>query len=363
MLKAGHINDVIAASYSRLLVDEYQDCSIRQHAVVYYASAVLPTCIVGDPVQAIFGFGDDPLADWEQHVCAHFAVAKQLNRPWRWINARAEELGHWLLEVRRKLLAHEPIDLRDAPGAVTWVQLDGTAADHLKLLEAGRVPPPGGTGSVLIIGESTNPASQQRFAAQIPGAVTVEAVDLRDLVSFARDLDVNAPDALDQIAGFAQSVMTNVGAADLVRRVNTISRGAEHREPSAVEKAALAFQRDRTHGRIADLLVEINKEGGVRAHRPALLRACNRALQMCAGSEGVGFTEAAIRVREQNRFQGRTLPKRAVGSTLLLKGLEAEVAVILNADDLDARNLYVAMTRGSERLTVCSRNAVLSPNW
>jgi hypothetical protein len=34
-----------------------------------------------------------------------------------------------------------------------------------------------------------------------------------------------------------------------------------------------------------------------------------------------------------------------VGSTLLLKGLEAEISVILNAGGLDARNLYVAMTR------------------
>ncbi len=54
LLKAGHINDVVASSYSRLLVDEYQDCSIRQHAIVYCAAKVLPTCVVGDPVQSIF---------------------------------------------------------------------------------------------------------------------------------------------------------------------------------------------------------------------------------------------------------------------------------------------------------------------
>ena len=27
LLKAGHVNDVLAASYARLIVDEYQDCS------------------------------------------------------------------------------------------------------------------------------------------------------------------------------------------------------------------------------------------------------------------------------------------------------------------------------------------------
>jgi DNA helicase-2/ATP-dependent DNA helicase PcrA len=101
----------------------------------------------------------------------------------------------------------------------------------------------------------------------------------------------------------------------------------------------------------------------VRAHRPAVLRACLRALQLCNGPSGMSFREAAVYVREQNRLQGRPLPRRAVGSTLLLKGLEAEVAVILDADALDARNLYVAMTRGSKRVLVCARSHSLRPAW
>ena len=49
-----------------------------------------------------------------------------------------------------------------------------------------------------------------------------------------------------------------------------------------------------------------------------------------------------------------------MGSTLLLKGLEAEVAVVLDAGNLDARNLYVAITRGSKKLIVCSESPVLN---
>jgi ATP-dependent exoDNAse (exonuclease V) beta subunit len=45
---------------------------------------------------------------------------------------------------------------------------------------------------------------------------------------------------------------------------------------------------------------------------------------------------------------------------LLLKGLEAEVAVVLYADVMDARNLYVALTRGSKKLVVCSKSKVLT---
>ena len=95
-------------------------------------------------------------------------------------------------------------------------------------------------------------------------------------------------------------------------------------------------------------------------HRPAVLRGGIKALKLCDGTEGLSFHDAAILVREENRLVGRPLPKRAVGSTLLLKGLEAEVAVILNAGAMNARNLYVAMTRGSKLFEVCSQSAVLN---
>jgi hypothetical protein len=362
LLKAGHINDIVAATYSRLLVDEYQDCSIHQHAIVYRAARVLPTCVVGDPVQAIFGFGDDALADWDGHVCKHFPSAGELTHPWRWVNADAEELGQWLLDVRKRLLAGQSIDLQSAPAAVTWIELDGSRGDYAKLLQAGRVRA-SAAGSVLIIGESTNPASQQKFASETPGAVTVEAVDLRDLVTFARSLDLSAPNALRTIAEFAERLMTNVGADDLVRRVGIISRGTSRKEPSDVERSAIAFENDRCHRKAMDLLVEFNKDAGVRVYRPGVFRACIRALELCCGPETMSFHDAAIRIREQGRVLGRALPRRAVGSTLLLKGLESEIAVILDADSLSARNLYVAMTRGSKKLTVCARNPVLRPSW
>ena len=361
LLKAGHVSDIIAASYARLIVDEYQDCSIRQHVMVAYAAQTLPTCVLGDPMQAIFGFGQDNLAKWNEEVCAYFPLLGELSTPWRWINAGAEPLGRWLLEVRGKLLRGESIDLRLAPAAVSWVELDGTE-DHQRRLAAARVRPPDGKGCVLIIGDSTSPESQRQFASQTPGAVTVEAVDLRDLVSFAKNFNLAASDALGRLAQFGQSIMTNVGAADLVQRVQSLARGTARNPPSDVERAALAFIRAPSHRAAVEVLVEIGKQGGVRPHRPAVLRACINALQLCHGSDDVSFHDAAIRMREQNRLIGRPLPNRAVGSTLLLKGLEAEAVVVLNADQMDARNLYVAMTRGSRALIICSSVPILNPH-
>lgn len=358
LLKAGHVADVLKASYARLIVDEYQDCSIRQHAVIAYAAQTLPTCVLGDPMQSIFGFGGDDLVKWDEQVCSYFPLAGELATPWRWINAGAEQLGLWLLDVRSKLLRGEPLDIRTAPDGVTWVHLDGTN-DHEKRLDAARVRPPSADGRVLIIGDSTSPDSQRRFASQTPGAVTVEAVDLKDLVAFAKRFDLASPHALQHLAEFAQSVMRNVGAANFIQRMSALQRGTARTAPTEAEGVALAFVRDPSHRRAVEVLVEIGKQVGVTTHRPGVLRACIKALQLCDGTEGLSFPDAAIRMREQYRLLGRPLPKRAVGSTLLLKGLEAEVAVILNVEALDAKNLYVAMTRGSKKLVVCASNPLL----
>ena len=74
LVAAGHLNDVLAASFAHLFVDEYQDCSIRQHSLVTWLAQSLPTAIVGDPFQSIFGFGGDPLADWQAESSRFFRL-------------------------------------------------------------------------------------------------------------------------------------------------------------------------------------------------------------------------------------------------------------------------------------------------
>jgi AAA domain len=140
LLKAGHIGDALNATYERLFVDEYQDCSFRQHAIVYYAAHWLPTCVLGDPLQSIFGFDvKDPLAEWEKHVCGFFPAVAELDVPWRWINAGTEVIGQWLLRIREQLLTGEPINLQEAPAGIQWISLDGGPNDHVKLLDAALV--------------------------------------------------------------------------------------------------------------------------------------------------------------------------------------------------------------------------------
>ena len=96
-------------------------------------------------------------------------------------------------------------------------------------------------GHVLIIGDSMSPPSQQRLASQLPGATVIEAVDLRDLVSFATRLDLASADAVRVVAEFASSLMTATSADELIARLTTINAGRSRKEISPLEQAALDF--------------------------------------------------------------------------------------------------------------------------
>ena len=363
LLQQQHIDDIIDASYDRLLVDEYQDCLTIQHKLVSELARTLPCCVMGDPVQAIFGFGQNRLVEWDNHVIPTFPAAAELNQPWRWINAGAQELGQWLLDTRTRFLKGQAIDLGESPNAVSWIELHGTPRDRDKHLKACRTRPPNAQGTVLVIADSTNPDAQRRFASQTPGAVAIESVDLRDFVAFAQDFDIEAEDALSAAATFAQSMMTGIGATDLVRRVGVLRRGRNRRDASQLERQAMAFEDQRTFNSLAVLFSSMSEAGGVRTYRPTVLSACLRAINRCEADATLSFAEAATFEREQYRHAGREIPKRAVGSTLLLKGLESDVVVIHDAHRLNARNLYVALTRGARRTVICSRYSSWTPTW
>jgi AAA domain len=361
LLSNGDISDALKATYSRLIVDEYQDCTLLQHNIIGWMASVLPTCVLGDPLQAIFGFRGEPTVDWVKDVHHLFPPLGELATPWRWRNAGTEMLGNWLLGARCLLLAGQPIDLRDAPAEVTWVRLPAAPnAAHLLRLEAARTTAPTPHGTVLVIGDSTNPPGQRQVASQTPGATTVEAVDLRDLTAFGRTFDPNAANALRGLVLFAAEMMTNLGPAELLRRVETLAKGTARKEASAEETAALAFQSTPSFATALEALRTFEYAPNVRVFRPEVLDVCQTALQSAARAE-CSFQEAVVRARERNRHLGRPATRRAVGSTLLLKGLEADVAVVLNPGVMDAGHLYVALTRGATRLVVCSQTPVLAP--
>lgn len=166
------------------------------------------------------------------------------------------------------------------------------------------------------------------------------------MTNFARVFDVAADDSFTQLVTFAAKLMTGGGPGAFLQRVETVRAGRSRLAQSSAETAAVNFQYEPTMAGAAHLLSELSGQQGNRVYRPDALRCCIAAMQSSV-EMGVTFHAASLLMRERNRYVGRPLGGRSVGSTLLLKGLEADVAVILYPETFDANNLYVAMTRAA----------------
>ena len=98
----------------------------------------------------------------------------------------------------------------------------------------------------------------------------------------------------------------------------------------------------------------------VFVHRSELWGTIKRSIAV-QRDEGLDTTlAAAVIVRDRTRENGRAAQQRTVSRTLLVKGLEYDHAMILNAGSLgDAQDFYVAATRGRRTLNVLSEKRVL----
>ncbi|USX27243.1 UvrD-helicase domain-containing protein [Oxalobacteraceae bacterium OTU3CINTB1] len=197
LIQAGHLDGILAASYASLIVDEYQDCDLQQHAIVDALAATLHTCVLGDPMQAIFNFAG-PVVHWEGDVLSRFPSAGHLATPWRWRNAGTEPLGLWLLEARQALARGMPIDLKTAPREVEWVPV--SVADAIqRRMSAALTRPVSKDGDVLIIGKSANRSQRHDIASKTPGATVVEAVDIDTLTQFGARFSPSMGDAVGNL--------------------------------------------------------------------------------------------------------------------------------------------------------------------
>ncbi|WP_306015852.1 UvrD-helicase domain-containing protein [Oceanicaulis sp. MMSF_3324] len=358
ILRGQHLNDLLNSNYSMLIVDEYQDCSPAQHETVVLLAEQLKTVVLGDPLQAIFDFTPEGVVDWEHDVSEAFPEIGTLDRPWRWVLAGNEELGAWLLEVRRELLKGNKIDLRNSPDCVEWVQLCGDSEDRERRLRAANTRPQTKGGGSLIMAKW--PQDQSRFAREIPGATKVENTDLSDLANFAESFNPAAKGAAGSLLELATTMMTGVDRSALAARIKSISDKTNRNPPSDLELAIIDFLKSPSYGKGAGILSECSRQGGTRVFRQEMLRAAIEVLNRAEMSGGKALNELFVELRDKARIRGRAIPTKAVGSTLLFKGLEAEVSIILEPEAMEhERDLYVALTRGSKKLVVCSKTPLL----
>lgn len=347
---------VLTASYDGVLIDEYQDCTLSQHSVVQAIAGVLPCRAVGDPLQSIFGFRDDPCVRW-QDVENDFSVLPPLEVPWRWRHSgRNAELGAWLVEARHQLQDSGRLTISpDAP--VTWVRGhdDGAWATACRAC-------PSAESAVAIV---KWPGTCIRLARRLQGRwAVVERFDHNDLPRLAEALaeadGASIPSLLiDFLGERVVGVRTELRAmADAVQAGRPLSRFRKH--PGYRDLISRVASTP-TPDAVLALIEAIRANGDWWLYRPESVHQLRSALRELRGGSLVDLPDACWSARTAARHRGRRLRPRTIGTTLLVKGLEFDHAVVLEPASLGVEGLYVAITRGARTLTIVSPSRTITP--
>jgi len=367
VLSIGAIKTVMRASFDSVYVDEYQDCSPLQHNIVLQVADILPTRVLGDPLQGIFDFGGSEIVDWQTHVEPHFDELPPLCEPHRWAG-KNPSLGGWLMTVRGRLEAAQPVDLRQAPdGCIEFVQLPADPRAQGNIQRERCMSITCRNGEKLLAIHSWE--DQCHGIARLSGGKfrSPETIECDALFKAAKAFDT-APDgpALAKATfDFGCICLTKV-KTDLQQTSARIFNGRglqvsrQYRLQEQLDALAeIAEACSLLSARKA--LVALARTPGAAKARHELFVEMLDALREHETGQHPCLEDAAMRTRDRTSRTGRALGRYVISRTLLVKGLEFDHVIVLDGNALDRKNLYVALTRASRSLTILGTSSVLDP--
>ncbi|PMX20937.1 MULTISPECIES: UvrD-helicase domain-containing protein [unclassified Pseudomonas] len=363
LLQTKAVAEIIGASYEGLFVDEYQDCSPVQHRVVCLLANQLPTCIFGDPLQAIFDFKGQNPVNWGVEVYPAFPLVAELNTPWRWKASNNTPLADWLRDVRKKLEAGIAVDLRAAPACVEWFELPDNPMYQQPVIYAQCLKSIYDGESVVVIGNSTNEASRASLAQKLSKRAfsTIEAINCKSLVKNAKAIEGAVGQQLfGALLNFASECMTGTDKTPMEKAIaSRLMGGRAGMKFAPLFPVIDSLISTNTGDAAVTFLDALKAMPGTYLFRREMFYSMRSALILRGTVEGYTLMSAVAEVQNRQRHMGRKLPFRCIGSTLLVKGLEFDHAVIVQSANMSAKDWYVALTRATRTIRIVSSQPVI----
>ncbi|MGX1181576.1 hypothetical protein AB7M31_004644 [Pseudomonas sp. IAP-CY TE4608] len=341
---------IVQASYDRAFIDEYQDCEGYQHAIAVTLARIIPVLVFGDPMQGIFEFVETKI-NWGERVIPDFPLAAELEEPHRW-NTTNPALGKWIADTRNRLLAGQPIDLREGP--ITYLPADN--AFDMGLFFDGLDNREGSTAAIHCRRKiCDNLASATRGAFQ-----AIEEIAAARLMTFAAQWDCSQTSR--QKAEALWSLLGDTMHRNLAQPVPPENLYEIDTRRQASWDALLTTGSAHSGG---DVISHERSHPLSRTFRGELLNDAKRALVELAYGRSESLTQACQHARQRLSHTGRPPIKRVVSTPLLLKGLEFDHVLVPDATHFlserfaAAKLFYVAISRARHSLSIASSNPVL----
>jgi len=342
---------IVSLSYSGLYVDEYQDCTIDQHQLILKLSELLPTRILGDPLQGIFDFAGE-IVNWKRQVFPVFQRLPDLSKPWRW-ELNNKNLGVWLSEVRKYIMENESISLENLPFHTYWKPNDRPR--QISSLKWSK-------GKTVGIIDIENRA--HKIASSLTGHYnSMEEIERRTLFKFCNEFEKRPREnQVLSILEFASKCMTK-----LKSEFKTIISCIENNKKWRGKKHQILFDSIENYIRtgevnfILEILNYIDSIEDKNIFRKELWCDLIKLFKTYSLNMNGGLKKLGRKQIEIESIKGRFLYSKTISRPPLIKGLEFNHAILLDADKLKPKELYVSLTRGSNYLTILSREKVLNP--
>lgn len=367
LLQQAFMARILQASFRRVFVDEYQDCSEGQHYFILQLARYLPTIVLGDPLQGIFDWNG--MIDWECHVRESFTPLGSLETPHRWRNVGADELGKWLVGVRSKLESDEQIDLSDAPRQfVAFKQLKASEQlrEQVNCVKYFKLPQR--QSLVAIHGSGfSNKAKCHYIAKQSSGVCSsIEEVEGARLRTFVAEFDaeVESGKKLERLLSFLKgscvSGLQKIFSAGSMRgEIVKVGKSTKNAELTTL---ANAFIHEPSSDSLLKLIDLVRASPSVSVYAKDLWGRLRAVMLEAFSHHESDLQPAFARFQAQFRHRGRPMNSpRIVATTLLVKGLQFDHAIVLDAATMSKKDFYVGITRGSRSLTILSTERFIQP--
>lgn len=385
LFKNSHIQRVINLSYNHLFVDEYQDCSKKQHQMILALSEILPTHILGDPLQGIIDFNHD-LVDFETDIFPIFDK-QELKEPYRWIHYGSKELGEYLRTTRNVLYENfsqhqkNTINLTNIniPNIkVIETSIDISASDFyrnspykrrlIEILNSNNKQ----SLLLLIMDKGGNSEQRARFLNNlgVHNIVFLEAIDDKIFYNMAKEIDslidmtkasadINTRKILKE--NILEKFFNKTELKNWIKVDGVIIRKGENKIFSDKLKILYeGFIKTPNIFTLNKVLAFLKNDLKLKSSRPSLILAFLSAFN--TDDINVSAYRAISSQRNKIRRLGRKVDSKCFGTTALTKGLEFETVVILDAHKFKCpKNLYVALTRATKELIIFTKELVLKP--
>lgn len=407
LISSPMVRRIILATYDGLFVDEYQDCTQLQHGFLMEMANILPTRILGDPLQGIFDFNGE-IVDFKTDLPG-FEQFPELQTPYRWYKeGNNKALGDLIKTFRQPLLEGGVVNLRsDAECSFYVIPVqDGDFEDSKSiyrkkikgLLQYSKVD--SSYESLLIIvpeyeetirgkknrrGGISHRASMLTQFDHGKEVTLLEAIDDSKFYSLAKDTDKlihsmsKARKPIKNIYGFLSKLFAktspanrkNIGLNDWIS--TSLKNGnSDYYLKSKKNDAAVfgeqlksiicALETNPSHAEIYSLLLFLKNTVKLKVvPRRELLNSLLQAM-IKSVNEGISVYDAMKEHKNIIRRVGRKIQGKCIGTTLLTKGLEFDTVAIFDAHKFESpKHLYVALTRCCKNLILFTDRTQLGP--